>query len=152
MAQVARADLVSRAPYEQIRNGLRPASVGVKHLPRHPPPTPLVAGGERLLHRLVNRPPFLRLRVGRHLGGVSRPILAVILKIAEQQVLWFSQEDRIVTHVAVGNLGEHLRPYCGMGLLVLGDPLRLDADHYAHALHRGFSRCSYESSRRSAYL
>jgi protein-S-isoprenylcysteine O-methyltransferase Ste14 len=120
-----------------------PNSVGVKHLLRHGPPVALIAGVKRDLHRVVNRPPFLRLRVGRHLGCVRRPILAVILEVAEQEVLGLPEENRVVAHVAVGNLGEHFRPYRGMRLLVFGYPLRLDADHHAHALHCGSSHCLF---------
>src|SRR5258707_12257129 len=60
----------------------------------------------------------------------------MILKIAEQEVLRLSEKNRVVAHVAVGNLREHLRPYRRVRCLVLGYPLRLDADHHAHALHR----------------
>ena len=84
----------------------------------------------------MDRPPFLRPRVGRHLGGVGGPVLAVILPVAEQQVLRLAQEDRVVPDVAVGDLGEDLRPDGGVRALVFGDLLRPDADHHAHALHR----------------
>src|SRR3981189_1852749 len=60
----------------------------------------------------------------------------MILKIAEQEVLRLSEKNRVVAHVTVGNLREHLRPYRGVRCLVLGYPLRLDTDHHAHALHR----------------
>src|SRR5579863_6978992 len=108
----------------------------MEHFFGHRPPVALLAGGERGLHRLVNRPPFLGLRVGRHLGAVFRPIRPMIFKIGEQEIFWLPEEDRVVLHVAVGDLGQNLRPDGGVRPLVFGDPLRLDADHHAHALHR----------------
>ena len=60
---------------------------------------------------------------------------------AATEVLWLSEENRVVAHVAVGNLGDHLRPDRRMRLLILGYPLRLDTDHHAHALHRDSSHC-----------
>src|SRR5271166_2336417 len=67
-------------------------SIVVEDLFGHRPPFPLLTRGERRLHRLMDRPPFLGLRVGLHFRSVDRPIVAVVLPVAEQQVLRFSQE------------------------------------------------------------
>src|SRR6516225_7938534 len=54
-------------------------SVVVKDFLRRRPPIPFLAASEWCLHRFMNRPPLLRLRVRLHLGCVRRPILSMIL-------------------------------------------------------------------------
>ena len=60
------------------------------HAIAHHSPSLRVASGS--WHGHADRPPFLRLRVGGHLGHVGRVVGAVIFEVGEQQVFRLASE------------------------------------------------------------
>src|SRR5271166_1554929 len=107
----------------------------MKHFFGCRPPFARLATRERLLHWIMDRPPVLGALVCRHFLCVGGPVRAMILPIREQQIFRFAQENRVVADVAVGNLRQDFWPDGSVRSFVFGDPVWLDADHHAHALH-----------------
>jgi len=86
------------------------------------------------LHRRRDFPPLLRDRIGRHLRLISRPIVAVVLHVGEEQVV--VPEDRVIVDVARRDGFQHPRPDLGVNPLVLGDVPVLDLNQLRDSLHR----------------
>src|SRR5260370_13909928 len=99
---------------------------------------PLTGGAvrQRLLHRLGELPPGLRLGIGRHPGHVGGKIFAHVLEIREQ--LCAVAKYRGVAHISCPDCRQHLRPPPAMEALVRLNLVRLDADQLTKPSH-GYS-------------
>ncbi len=102
------------------------------------PPFAVGALRQRLLQRVGELPPGLRLRIGRHSGHVGGEITPHILEIGEE--LRASAEDRVVADVARINRRKHLRPHCSVEALIGLDLVWLEAYDLAKALYIGSLR------------
>src|SRR4029079_3640471 len=104
-------------------------SVAVEHLAERLPPRARLTVGERLLHRVGQLPPALRLGVGGHRRHVGREVLADVVERGEQ--ILAVAPDRVVPDVREADLVENTPPRRGVKALVRLDRLGLDPDPLA---------------------
>ena len=83
------------------------------------PPFAGFSGRKRILHGFHDGPPFLRFRIGGHLGPIRLTIGAVILHVAEEQVVF--QINGVVPDVAGGDGFQDVRPDGGVIFFVTFD-------------------------------
>ena len=94
---------------------------------------PGLAIGERLLHRVGQRPPALGLGVGGHRRHVGLEVVADVFEVGEQ--VRPVAEDRVVPDVRAADLLEDARPRLRVEPLVVVDPVGPDVDPLAEPPH-----------------
>src|ERR1035441_6770588 len=104
----------------------------------HPcPPFVFFSVCQRLLKWFHHSPPLLCFGVRGHLCPIRLHIAAVVLKVAEQNVV--SEVDRVVSDVALCDHLEHFRPYRAVICLVGLSRAGLESQGHSVTLHHSSS-------------
>src|SRR5579864_129832 len=122
-------------------------SIAMKNFFHVGPPFALGACFQGILHRHHNRPPFLGLRISGHFCHVRRVVRAVILEIAEQQVVF--QVDGIISDIALVDHSEDFGPNRRMVFLIGLKRFRPDSDHRTvtpHVIVLSRSACALQDA------
>jgi hypothetical protein len=89
-----------RTQHSQSERGLRliASSFEVENFLHVCPPLAFLSRWQRVLHRLHDGPPFLRLGIRSHLAPIFFQIAAVVFQVAEEKVVL--EEDGVVLDIA----------------------------------------------------
>src|SRR5690349_5664150 len=117
----------SRSPCQSIM------SVNVEDFLHLSPPLTFVACGQRRLHRTHDRPPFLCLGMGSHLGPVLLQIRTVVFEIAEQHIVFAI--DGVIPDVTFADHLQYFRPHGCVIALVQFFASRFQPDRHPKTLH-----------------
>src|ERR1700761_5332287 len=92
---------------------------------------------QRLLHRIHDRPPPLRLRIRRHLAHVGLVVAAMVFEVRNKKPV--VKIDGIVPNITGVNRREYRRPNCLVILDVLLATFRPQLDQLAITTHESLS-------------